>query len=135
MALRIYGTFEPDGTFPAVKAEDVEMPDGSRLSEFAGSGGSVTIDPTFTIAGAAAEAKAVGDAMAIAYAAFEQITGDIGKLKRSPTSVDLSAFETQGLIVETYADGSEITYQMEFDSEGRPIKVTDSNGNETVLTW
>ena len=101
MALRIYGTFEPDGTFPAVKAEDVEMPDGKRLSEVELGGGE----------------------------------GGGSSSAESPISVDLSAYETQGLIVETYADGSEITYQMEFDSEGRPIKVTDSNGNETVLTW
>lgn len=33
MALNTYDTFEPQGEFPAVKAEDVEMPDGKRLSD------------------------------------------------------------------------------------------------------
>ena len=61
--------------------------------------------------------------------------GGEGGSAESPVSVDLSAYETQGLIVETYADGGEISYQMEFDSGGKPIKVTDSNGNETVLKW
>lgn len=36
MALKIYDTFAPQGEYPAVKAEDVEMPDGSRLSDFKG---------------------------------------------------------------------------------------------------
>ena len=53
----------------------------------------------------------------------------------SPVSVDLSAYESEGKIVETYADGSAITTVMEFDANGNPIKITDSNGNVTVLTW
>ena len=51
------------------------------------------------------------------------------------TEVDLSGFETKGKIVETYSDGTSLTYNFEFDSEGNPTKITDSNGNETVLTW
>lgn len=31
MALKIYDTLVPQGDYPAVKAEDVEMPDGTRL--------------------------------------------------------------------------------------------------------
>lgn len=34
MALKIYDTMKPQGDYPAVKAEDVEMSDGSRLSAF-----------------------------------------------------------------------------------------------------
>lgn len=33
MALKIYDTFQPEGNYPAVKSQDVEMPDGSRLSD------------------------------------------------------------------------------------------------------
>lgn len=51
------------------------------------------------------------------------------------TDVDLSAYESDGEIVETYADGSVVTTVMEFDSNGKPTKITDSNGNVTVLTW
>lgn len=36
MALSIYDTLEPKGAFPAVKAKDVGMPDGTRLSDFKG---------------------------------------------------------------------------------------------------
>lgn len=51
------------------------------------------------------------------------------------TSIDLTNFESNGTIVETYADGSTVTYTVEADANGNPIKITDSNGNETVLTW
>lgn len=50
-------------------------------------------------------------------------------------AVDLSGFQSEGEIVETYTDGSSLTYNFEFDSEGNPTKITDSDGNETVLTW
>ena len=33
MALRIYDTLVPQGDYPAVKAEDVQMPDGTKLSD------------------------------------------------------------------------------------------------------
>lgn len=52
-----------------------------------------------------------------------------------PVQIDLTAFEAAGRIVETYADGSEVTYTMTFGADGKPIKVTDSAGNETTLTW
>lgn len=51
------------------------------------------------------------------------------------TEIDLSAYESEGKIVETYADGSVVTTVMEFDSNGKPTKITDSNGNVTMLTW
>ena len=51
------------------------------------------------------------------------------------TEIDLSAYESEGKIVETFADGSVVTTVMEFDSNGKPTKITDSNGNVTVLTW
>lgn len=50
-------------------------------------------------------------------------------------AVDLSGYESNGTIVETYADGSTITYTMEFDASGNPVKITDTNGNVTTLTW
>ena len=52
-----------------------------------------------------------------------------------PSEIDLSAFETAGTIVETYADDTTKTTVMEFDADGNPVKITDADGNETVLTW
>lgn len=54
---------------------------------------------------------------------------------KTATTVDLSAYESNGTIVETYSDGSTITYTMNFDDEGNPTKITDSDGNITNLTW
>lgn len=53
----------------------------------------------------------------------------------TPTGIDLSALDTEGKIVENYADGSTKTTTFEFDANGNPVKITDSDGNETVLTW
>lgn len=33
MALKVFDTLAPQGEYPAVKAKDVEMPDGTRLSK------------------------------------------------------------------------------------------------------
>ena len=59
----------------------------------------------------------------------------VTELERVATSVDLTNYESNGVIVETYSDGSTKTYTMEFNSDGKPTKVTDSDGNVTVLTW
>ena len=50
-----------------------------------------------------------------------------------PVSIDLSAYESEGRIEETFADGSSVTTVMEFDENGKPAKITDSNGNVTDL--
>lgn len=90
----------------------------------------------------AASSEEVGQALQGANTAFESINTSLSglgeaveKLQKVATSVDLTAFESEGVIVETYADGSTITYTMEFDESGNPTKITDSNGNVTVLTW
>lgn len=59
----------------------------------------------------------------------------VTELEKVATSVDLTSYESNGVIVETYSDGSTKTYTMEFNENGKPTKVTDSNGNVTVLTW
>ena len=51
-----------------------------------------------------------------------------------PTAIDISEFDANGTIVETYADGTSKTTTMEFDDKGNPIKVTDGDGNVTELT-
>lgn len=59
---------------------------------------------------------------------------DIEEKKSLLSGVDLSGYEN-GTITETYEDGSTITYSFEFDADGNPTKITDSNGNEIVLNW
>ena len=89
----------------------------------------------------AASAEEVAQIVESANAAFEGVGNALENLGEAVTeiqkvavSVDLSQFES-GVITETYADGSTLTYTMEFDADGNPIKITDSNGNITVLTW
>ena len=47
MAVEITGKFKPknNGSFSLIDAEDVEMPDGTRLSEFSGSAGQAGLTP------------------------------------------------------------------------------------------
>ena len=50
-------------------------------------------------------------------------------------SIDMSLFDSEGKIVETFADGTSKTTVIEFDEGGNPVKITDGDGNVTVLTW
>lgn len=50
-------------------------------------------------------------------------------------AVDLSRLESDGIIVETLANGTTKTTTFEFDANGNPVKITDGDGNVTVLTW
>ena len=52
-----------------------------------------------------------------------------------PVSVDMSAFDSEGKIVEIFEDGTSKTSVIEFDEGGNPVKITDGDGNVTVLTW
>lgn len=51
-----------------------------------------------------------------------------------PTSIDLSGLD-DGEVVETFSDGSTKTTTIEYDADGNPVKITDGDGNETVITW
>lgn len=51
------------------------------------------------------------------------------------TEIDLTEFDSAGKIVETVADGSTRATLLEFDSDGNPIKITDSKGNVITLVW
>jgi hypothetical protein len=53
----------------------------------------------------------------------------------APASIDMSAFDSEGKIVETFVDGTNKTTVVEFDASGNPVKITDGDGNVTVLTW
>lgn len=51
------------------------------------------------------------------------------------TKIDLSSFDSAGKIIETLVDGSSRATFLEFDEDGNPVKITDSKGNVTTLTW
>lgn len=79
------------------------------------------------------QAQTTADEAKQGVAELEDYIDNLDKNKSS--SIDLSAFESTGTIVETFADGSTKTTTMEFDANGNPIKITDTNGNVTILTW
>jgi hypothetical protein len=58
--------------------------------------------------------------------------GDKGEEKR-PITVDISQFETEGKIVETFEDGSTNTYIFVDDPADNSTTITDSKGNSTVI--
>ena len=51
-----------------------------------------------------------------------------------PAVIDLSRLD-DGEVVETFSDGTTKTTTIEYDADGNPVKITDGDGNETVLTW
>ena len=75
-----------------------------------------------------------GKVLGVVGGAWEAMEAPAGGENAVAASVDLSAYES-GTITETYPDGGVITYSFEFDSEGNPTKMTDSNGNETTFIW
>ena len=50
------------------------------------------------------------------------------------TAVDLSRYDN-GVIVETFSDGSTLTHNLTFDNDGKVTKIIGSDGNKTVLIW
>lgn len=51
------------------------------------------------------------------------------------TEIDLSQYESNGRIVETFSDGTKKTTTVKLDDNGKPVKITDSAGNTTNLNW
>ena len=94
----------------------------------------VAVNSTAPVMGIVPEGDSTGRWALLAAKGEKGEPGEKGKEKRT-VAVDISGFETEGKIVETYSDGTSVEYSFEFDSEGNPTKITDSDGNETVLTW
>ena len=49
-------------------------------------------------------------------------------------SLNFSEWDT-GSFSETLSDGHINYFDIEFDQNGRPVKFTDGDGHETVVTW
>lgn len=60
---------------------------------------------------------------------------NLAKATTPATSIDMTAFDSAGQIVETFADGTSKTTTIEFDEDSNPVKITDGDGNVTTLTW
>lgn len=169
----VQGGLYPLGSFPIAHADNIEMGDGSTLSETTqGISGELeafitrvntlldsddtTLDQLSEVVAYIKSNKTLIDAITTSKVSITDIVnnlqtnatnkplsaamgaflaGEIEKLNAEPVAVDMSQFESDGKIIETYADGTSKTTTMEFDENGNPIKITDGDGNETVLTW
>jgi len=53
---------------------------------------------------------------------------------RKPTALNFSTWDN-GYFSETVDGGASHTFLVDFDSGGRPVKITDGDGHETTVTW
>lgn len=53
---------------------------------------------------------------------------------RKPTELDFSGWDA-GTFTETLDGNMEATFEIDFDAQDRPVKFTDGDGHETVVTW
>jgi hypothetical protein len=124
------GEWTPEGDYRAIRdgqvSRDVVMYNGSAYV--------VAVNNPAPVMGIVPEGDTTGRWALLAAKGEKGEKGDKGEGKRT-VAVDLSGFETEGKIVETYSDGTSVEYSFEFDSEVNPTKITDSDGNETVLVW
>lgn len=153
-------------TYALVDASDVEMPDGSRLDAYTEGMMVIAEAVVGQVSSLDAQVKdldnrldefspGVDEETAERIAAVEESTETalggmlavsmrVNELEKVAASVDLTNYESNGVIVETYSDGSTKTYTMTFDENGNPVKIVEVTKNaegevlkeaETTLTW
>ena len=79
----------------------------------------------------------VDDLIAMAGNMFDEngkISEELLPEEKKPETIDLTQYASNGIIVENHADGSTVTHTVEFNADGKPVKVT-TNGVTTTLTW
>lgn len=59
----------------------------------------------------------------------------VSETTRKPVSIDMTQFSAHGIVTEVYEDGSTFSHTIEVDMEGKPVKITDSDGKVLTLTW
>ena len=54
---------------------------------------------------------------------------------RKPTGLNFSEWDSGHFYERVDGDDTRYAYSVEFDAEGRPVKITDSDGHETAIYW
>lgn len=54
---------------------------------------------------------------------------------RKPTGINFSEWDSGKFYERIDGDDTRYEYDVEFDSQGRPVKITDSTGHETAVYW
>lgn len=101
----------------------------------AGAVGQVLTEAMQTINGELANKQHKGNYVQTVNGQTPDENGNVSVASVQPTSIDLSQYESGGRIVETFADGTTKTTTVEFNGDGKPVKITDSAGNTMNLTW
>ena len=105
MSIPITDKFKPrnNGTFPLVDAVDVEMPDGTRLSDFKG-GASITVDSELS------DTSTNPVQNKVLYAYFQQALEALGALQDSiPTEAQINALIDARFVPMTQAEYDALT--------------------------
>lgn len=117
----------------------LQVVDGKWQAAEAPKGADITVDSALSATSEnPVQNKVIAQVVTEAGEAINEIGGAIQFIaqKLAPSaSIDMSAFDSAGQIVETFADGTSKTTVIEFDEGGNPVKITDGDGNVTVLTW
>lgn len=129
-----------------LKSMDNSKPDRIQSSDYAGKlwavaedgdlcfVDTVPVDETLTTPGTAADAAAVGDRIAAlpVQRAADGYT-DISGLRKL-TALSLATWDGGSFSV-TLDGGVTKRFNVAFDSDGRPVSVTDADGHVTTVTW
>lgn len=86
------------------------------------SSATVEVDKSLSVAGMAADAEAVGNAI--------NSLANISKV----TAIDMSNWDNNRFTV-TLLNGAVINFDVEFNTSGEPVSITDDNGLTTIITW
>ena len=54
---------------------------------------------------------------------------------RKPTSLNFSEWDSGHFYERVDGDDTRYAYNVEFDAQGRPVKITDNDGHETGIYW
>lgn len=122
MALKIYDTFAPQGNYPAVNAEDVAMPDGTRLSDFSGSAGQDGLTPYIGSNGN----WWIGDTDTGTKA-----QGEKGEKGEKGDKGDTGATGANGTSGADGKDGVSPTVSITTITGGHRVSITDATGTKT----
>ncbi|MBQ7397222.1 MAG: hypothetical protein IJW09_00170 [Clostridia bacterium] len=137
------GLIDESSALPTVSEGDegkmLQVVDGAWQAAEAPKGADVTVDTELSETSEnPVQNKVITQVVQEAGAAMEELGMAIQYMAQRlapAASINMSAFDSEGKIVETFADGTSKTTVIEFDAGGNPVKITDGDGNVTVLTW
>ena len=90
-----------------------------------GNSGNIETDTTLSKPGVPADAAATGTMIENLQKLYDE-----SKI----TDIDFSSWESGEFII-TYIDNESVIFQVEFDEQNQPTKITDDSGNIVTVHW